>query len=266
MGAIKLPIPIFSNGKEYREVSLKPLQAGVIADTNRVVEKGDTYKAMQTFIAGCVESIGDITDKVAITALIGQMSYQSAHFVAVKIVFHDEKDDGVEGYYKCPRCGEPKVCEYNENPDLDTRDFLSDLPVKFLGEGKDFSVELDNPIEIKNADEGMDIVMKLRARYPTLNDCSMAFSRVGEKDKVRLQFQIYIQSLVAVNDIEVDNKYRNNFGMFVFDHMDRKDIKKFADACEEYGIKTEIAKVCNKCQKDFKVQVNTSNFFVSSLQ
>ena len=46
MGVIKLPIPIFSNGKEFSEVTIKPMLAGAVADTNRVVDKGDVYKGI----------------------------------------------------------------------------------------------------------------------------------------------------------------------------------------------------------------------------
>jgi hypothetical protein len=222
---------------------------------------------LQTFISGCVEKIGDVTDKLAINTLVGQMSYRSAHYLAIKIIFQDEKDDGVEGYYKCPRCQEPKICEANDNPDLDTRDYLSDLKIVFLEDAdREFEIELDTPVEIKDESNGVDGIFKLKFRYPTLNDCSMAFNKVGEKDTVRLQFQVYIQALTGVNDGEVDNKFKNNYGMYVFEKMERKDIARISDACEKYGLVIEVMKICNKCQKEFKVHLNTSNFFGFALQ
>jgi hypothetical protein len=264
MGAIRLPIPIFSE-KIFEEVTIRRLVAGVLADTHRIVEKGDIYKAIQTFVAGGIESIGDITDRPSINSLVGKMPFKSAYYLATKIIFLDEKDDGVEGYYPCPRCNEPKICEAGE--DRDTRDFISDLKINYM-EGKDnlFTVELDNPVEIKDESGGEEGILKLALHYPTLNDCSAAFNRAGDKDKGRLQFQIYVQALEQVNDNEVDRKYKNSLGMFIFEKMDRKDIRKISDKCEEFGMKTEATKICNKCQKEFVVEINTANFFGSALR
>ena len=267
MGTIVLPIPIFLNEKEYREIEIRNVNAGIIADANRFIQKGDSYRGIQTFIAGCTERIGDITDKQAIFSMIGFMPFKSASWVSIQIIFLDEKDDGVEGMYPCPRCGEKKICEFNEDENLDTRDYLKDLPLKVMKDKKStFEIELKKSIFIKDQDQGSEEVKSLEIYYPTLNHCSMALNKIGDKDHVRLQLQIYIQALKSVNDQEIDNRYKNNFGSFIFESIGSEDIKQIGDLVDQFGLETGIKKVCTACGKEWVVNINTSNFFVSALR
>jgi hypothetical protein len=267
MGVIKIPIPIMHNGKMVDEVVMKPLLAGIIADTSKIMEKGDGYKGIQTLVSGGIEKIGETTSRQDIYEIVGKLPYQSAFYLAVKIVMQDEKDDGVEGFYPCPRCNEPKICEFNENPDIDSRDHLSDLEIKVMEDVvTSFKISLNNPIEIKDIDNNDMPILTLEFGFPTLNDCSMAFNKVGEKDKVRLQLQAYIQALKKINDIEVDNRWKNRYGMKMFEEMDRNDIKQISDKTTEFGLQTKMNKICNKCGKEFVIEVNTANFFVSALR
>ena len=266
--SIRLPIPITFDGKTYREASLKSIKASVIADANKVVQRGDTYKAIQIFLTGCLESIEDVTDRHTISGLVGNMPYKTAWYLAIKAIMADEKDDGVEGMYPCPRCGEKKVCEYDKDEDLDTRDYLSQLGVHYKeDEDKDgLEFDLEKPVQILDVDKNVRTIEKLEMAFPTLNHCSRAFGKVGDKDTIRMQFAVYTQALKKVDGEEVDNRFRNSFGIHIFGEMERRDIMKIGDEVDKYGLETEIEKICNKCGKEFKANINTSNFFVSALR
>jgi hypothetical protein len=267
MGAIVIPIPVSVGEKTYREVKIKRTIASVIADTHQILEKGDTYKAIQKFVSGCLESIDDVTDKLSIYNIVSYMPYKSAFYLATRILMLDEKDDGVEGMYICPRCQNKKICEFNEDPSLDTRDYLKDLPIRNMeGDINGFEINLSHPIEIKDVDGNAQIIDTLFMEYPTLNHCSMAFNKVGGKDDIRLQLAIYVQALQQVNGDDVDKQFKNSYGMYIFEQMERDDIRKLGVEIDKYGMSTAVKKICNKCGKEFTVNLNTANFFVSALQ
>ena len=266
MGAIKLPIPVMFNGKILRDVSIKSIKTSVVADTSRVAQKGDTYRAIQIFVAGGLESIGDITDRQTIMNAVGCMPYKSAWYLSVKTIMQDEKDDGVEGLYVCPRCGEKKVCEFNEESQLDTRDFITDLKIKYL-ESDNLSIkyDLESPIIIKDEDGRSEEISSLEFEYPTLNHCSQAFNKQGNKDEIRLQLAVYVEALTKVNEQEIDRKFKSSFGMLLFEQMSRTDIQKLSALIDKFGMETKVRKICNKCGKEWDVNLNTANFFGSAL-
>ena len=268
MGVIRLPIPILTEGNRIRDVETKSkVVTSVIADTTKVMEKGDNYRGIQTFIAGGLEKIGSVSDKQGIYALVGKMAYKSAWLVAVKLLMQDEKDDGVEGLYICPRCQEKKVCEFNEDKELDTRDYLSDLVVRYMEDGDPSTVvhKLESPVSLIDEDKNEQIIEKLELDFPTLNHCSKAFGKYGDRDEIRLQLAVFVQALRKVNDDEVDDKFKTMFGMYIFEHMDKNDTREITKKTEIYGLDTRVQKSCNKCGKKFEVNLSTANFFVGAL-
>lgn len=263
MSSIRLPIPI-NNGKVYEEIDIKEIIAGVVADTNKEVDNGNPYRALQVMIAGCTEKLGEVTEKANIKNIVGTMPYKTAEYVSIKILTMDEKDDGIEGVYNCPRCNAQIICEKTE--DNDTLDYLNDIEIKELKENNPIEITLSDPIEIPVKDENMSIVESMQLIHPTLNGCSNAVAKVGEKDNIRLQLAIFNESIVKVNGIEIDNKWKNRYGMYVFEHMKKKDMRNISNKLSEYGMSSEVNKHCIKCGKDYKATINTANFFVSALQ
>jgi len=267
MGAIQLPIPIFCEGKIYKEATLKPIQASIIADSNKEVQKGNNYRAIQIFLAGGIASIDDVTDKQRIKSLVGKMPFKSAWLLVVKTIMADEKDDGVEGLYECPRCHQDKVCEYNEDESLDTRDYISDLETRYYEEDKEvLELNLEHLVKIEDADGGEQAVSKIELVFPSLDHCAMAYEKVGGGDEIRLQFAVYVQALHSVDGIKIDKKFRKRYGMSIFERMEKNDSIEIGRRIDEYGLITKVEKICTKCNKNFKVNLNTANFFVSALQ
>ena len=261
---IKLPIPIRYNQKKLYNVTLKKPTAGVLSETNKAVESGNRYKALQVFIAGCIESIEDIKDRLEIRSAVGGLTYKAAEYVIAQVsCIRNNGDDGIEGYYKCQRCGEPKVCELT--PEGDTRDHYNALPLKETDEVF-FSVDLDAPVSVHAVEgEPGGTVNSLSMTYPTLNDCSAAYSKAGDKESVRFQLAVYNEALSAINGEEIDAKYRNRFGLTLFDRLEIDDLKKIFFAIDGAGVSTRVKKVC-KCGKEFEVVLNPLDFFDSSLR
>lgn len=261
---IELPIPLTYKGQEYHEVEIGDVTAGLLADVQKIVESGDTYKALACFCAGIILQIDSETDRAAIKSMVNYMPYKALEYVVVKGLLKNDKDDGVEGYYECPRCGTPKTCEYNAEDKLDTRDHINDLEVLTTDKTK-FSIDLKHPIEIKNGEEIIDIVKSLEMNYPTVTDCSNALNKVGLKDPVRMQLAILIEALTNINGKEIDNRWKSNYGAYVFNHLEKDDIVQINTEASLYGYNPVVKKHCLKCGKDFNITLNTSNFFGSAL-
>ena len=263
MGAIKFPIPI-NNGKVYDEIEIKEIITGVIADANREMEKGDPYKAIQMMISGCTEKIGDKTDKASIKEVIGHMPYKTAEYIAIKILLLGEVDDGIEGVYYCPRCDMQIICEKTE--DSDTLDYLEDQEIKCIDENTPIEHELSSPVELPAENEENNYIESLTIKYPTLNNCSNAIKKYGDRDKVRLQLAILNDALVKINGKEIDYKWKNRYGMYLFERLKNNDIRKINEKISGYGIDSEVEKTCRGCGKKFKTPINTANFFASALR
>ena len=272
---MKLPIPIFCNGSIYTDIEIKRAESGVIADTQKVANEIDEYSAMIKFVTGCTESItndkGDIlSDKKRIKQIMTSMSYISVDFVALQIFLKINDDDGIEGIYQCPRCGAQKICELDESNGIDTRDFLNDQKIIYMEnfEKKEIEITLDYSVEIVNEVDGQLIekIENFVIRIPQIKDCINAIQRVGKIDKSRLQFEIYNQALIKVNGNEIDNKYKNRWGKYIFSKMDSMDLMKISKIINQYGIEKKVEKICNNCGKNYKTNLNTASFFDSALQ
>ena len=256
---MKLPIPVLNNGTKISEAEIKSYNAGVIADTQKVAESGDSYRALETFISGCLETLGDLSGS-DLRAAVKNMPYKTAEYLSTKIIVAD-KDDAVEGVYECPRCGNQITTE--NDPEHFTADRISDLDVTYT-EDTFFSIGLKKPVKLPVTDEPIAEVQTIEMDYPTLNQCSLALNKVGRGDKIRLQIAIYVEALRKVNAIEVDKKWKSRWGMILFERMS-DDLRAIGDKANAYGLQTELEKNCLKCGKKFKTNITTSNFFASAL-
>jgi DNA-directed RNA polymerase subunit RPC12/RpoP len=269
---MKVPIKMASNQKVYDEFEIIKPRGGVLADTRKIMDSGDVFPAIKTFIAGCTEAIISIdqeiiTDKPAIKGLINFLPYKSAEFLITKIFTLDPDNDAVEGIYRCPRCGNRIISELKD--DIDTRDFISDLEINFCENSENIILELSEPVVLKNkqTNEILEQIDVIELRHPTMADCIAAERKFGQMDSVRLQFAMYVEALLKVNGNDIDNKYRNNYGMFIFENIKdaRKDLGKLNDEINKYGIDLRLKKNCNSCGKEFTAFLNTQNFFANAL-
>lgn len=270
---MRLPIPIFSNEKIYREIEIKKPNGAVLADTKKATQKGDVFLAVWIFISGCTSAIEDITDKQQIKSLISKMPYRSAEAIAIKIMsdFYSD-DDGIEGVYQCPRCKNKIISELKEEDGIkiDTRDFISQLHIGYCETDSNvIDLELSESVKLKNSatDEIIIEVNSLSLQFPTIENCMSAFKRIGLNDEVRLQYMAYVDALISINGEPIDQKWKNMFGLTLFEGMKdaRKDIGKIADEIKKYGIDTTVEKRCNQCEKVWRPSINTTNFFASAL-
>jgi hypothetical protein len=269
---MKLVIPFSVNGKVYSECEIGKPRASVIADTKRCIdETGDAFSAMRVMLNGCIESFGDVTDKVAIKALIPKMPLKTAeHLVLSVVTMHYADDDGIEGVYPCPRCGTQYIAEIRETDGMvvDTRDHISTLPVVYC-DMADIEImrEFKTAVLIENKANGNVIydINSITIAVPTLENAINAYAKIGARDMVRLQFAMYVEALKKINGEVVDNKFRNSFGMLVFENIRdaRDDLGWIAEQINMYGTDREVKKTCKKCGKVWKATVSTSNFFVS---
>ena len=264
---MKLPIPLSYNGNLYDEVEIKSPSAWVLADTQKEASNGNPYKSLLTFISGCIESIGKTTEKSLIKIMAGFLSYRSAEYLALKILSLGETDDSIEGMYECSRCGNKIICEKDEESGTDTTDHLSDLQLIITDKNQLLTFEIKDRIVIEDTDKNIvDEISSFGLEFPTLNHCINAYNTYGDKDTMRLQFQIYVQALKEVNKTKIDNKYRNRYGMYIIEHLGKNELKDIKNALNEYGVQNVVSKKCSKCGKIFNVAINTSSFFVSALQ
>ena len=126
----------------------------------------------------------------------------------------------------------------------------------------------EEPIEIKSKGEVIEMIENFEIRYPTLADCMKAEARLGHSDTIRTQFNIYAEAIEKVNGQEADAKWKNRYGMLLFENMRnfRTDFKKIDSSMSKYGMKMQIEKQCPKCGKQWEAEVNTSSFFESALR
>ena len=270
---MRLPIQVVAdNGKNFSEVEIKKPNSGLVADVKKLLDSNaNMFIAIKQFVSGIIISIDEISDPIALKGLTKNIPYRSAEYLMMKsFILRNPDNDGVEGVYPCPRCGTQIISEAYEKDGIeyDTRDFISNLEVVYA----DFSsveINLSEPIVIKNLknDEILYSIESIQMVYPTLENCIQGYNSCSDKqDEIRLQFSIYAQALTHINGIEIDSKFRSNFGALLFEKIDNdQDLYKISNAMQEYGLNNKVKKNCPKCSKNWITTLNTNNFFVSSL-
>jgi ssDNA-binding Zn-finger/Zn-ribbon topoisomerase 1 len=268
---IQLPIPIYKDNEVLSKfIEIKKPNTGCIADTKKIYDSGDQYGAIHHFVSSCTEEVytetGSITDKGLIKSVVRNMPYRSAEYAFIQIMLLRHSDDGVEGVYYCPRCGHQVVCEAKKEGGLlvlDTRDFIHKLPVTMIEGLSNIDYTMEYPIEISTT-EGklLTSIESLVMRHPTLGDAIMGVKRADRKDDLRSQFGIYVEAIVSINGVDIDNSWRNNYGMIAFDRIDPDtDLIQLTKKVNEFGIEKRVERTCPNCSKTWRSIVNTSNFF-----
>jgi len=270
---IKLPIPIYFNGEVYAtDIEIKKPNAGCIADAKKISDSEDPYGAIAFFIASCTESLetvnGSVADKGIIKNAIRNMPYRSAEYVFIKIMLLRHSDDGVEGIYFCPRCRTQIICEAKKDKASgeiisDTRDFINQMPVNYTDGFATIRHELSDRIEIRTTDDRvLETIESFTMRHPTLADAISGMRRADKRDELRCQFGTYVESLLEINDQKIDSKWKNNYGMIMFDKADiENDLYEISRKVNEFGIEKRVDRTCPNCGKEWRSIINTSNFF-----
>lgn len=276
---MKLVIPFAVNDKVYTDCEIEKPKASVIADTKKNIdETGDSFSSMRIMLNGCVASFSSldgnvISDKTSIKSLVPKMPLKVAeHLTLNMVMLHYADDDGIEGVYDCPRCGTQHISEIIEKDGMiiDTRDRISQLPVVYCDiPNMEITQDFVSPVLIENKANGNILydIQSVTVGMPTLENAITAYAKVGSRDVVRLQFAIYVEALRKINGEQIDSKFKNSYGMFVFENIRdaKKDLGGLADQINKYGVDKKITKTCKKCGKVWKAVINTSNFFVSEL-
>jgi len=262
MKNIRLPIPIFTNPPIYEVEIIKPT-TGVIMDTRKVADTGDNFLALKKFLSGTI-LIND--DKEKTKRLVGELSIQSAEYLAIQVMLLQyPEDDGVEGIYTCPLCGTSKISKFED--DVDTRDFISDLSIEYYEEDTEINIKKDIDIELLNKKNGNIIltVNSLSMRIPLLKDYIEMSNKLGYQNDVDIQKSVYVQCITNLNGAEFTREEKKLYGNKIIEKMNPRDLNYFAKEILQYGIQSDIDKVCTKCGKKWKAKINTLNFFVSAL-
>lgn len=263
MKNIRLPIPIFTNPPVKECEILKPT-TGVIMETRKIVDTGNHFLALKKFLSGSL-LIGDNPERTK--RLVGELSLQSAEYLATQIMLLQyPDDDGVEGVYNCPRCGTQKICEIKD--DIDTRDFINDLEIVYYEEDEEIPITKDIDVELINKKNGNTIlqVNSLSLRRPLLKDYIEQANKHGYNNEVDIQKAVYVSCITHLNGNEIEREEKKLYGTKIIEKMNPHDLNYFAKEILKYGMQSDIEKVCIKCGKEWKTKINTLNFFVSALQ
>jgi len=265
---MRLPIPIKINNNYHRECEIQAPSPATLADTNKIADS-DIYSAMIRFLQGSIKSIDGNED--INKSLLYKMPYRTAEMIAVDAMLEIDDDDGVEGIYRCPLCGHGYVAEKKMSGDIeiDTRDFISSMPVNYWDD-EEYGVrhEFYNPIVINDGKGNIiEEVRDIEMTFPTMEHCIKAYSKFGRTDEIRFEFAVYLEAITHVNGSEIDSKFKNRFGMYIFENCNmKKDILVIGENMRRYGRDTTVKRTCEKCGRLWRSQVNTSNFFVSGLR
>lgn len=263
MKIIKLPVPIFLE-KPITECEIMRPSTGVIMQTKKVMETGNYFLALKKFLAGTI-LIDDDPEKT--NRLVGELPVQTAEYLAINVILLEfPDDDGVEGVYICPRCGEQKICECVDG--IDTRNFISELPVNYFSENDNQEITKDVDIELldKRTKKILLEVSSITMRFPILKDFIEAVNVVGVNNETDIQKKVYVNCITKMNNTEFTREQKNRYGTKIIDNMSIRNLNHFADEIVKFGMATVIDQVCLKCGKKWKVRLNTSNFFALALQ
>ncbi|DAC71931.1 MAG TPA: hypothetical protein DSN98_07785 [Thermoplasmata archaeon] len=276
---MRLPVPIFRKDTIYTECVLVKPKPFVIANTNKTLDQtGNFFDAMRQLLNGCIKEFKtsediSVSDEVGIKTLIPKLPYKSAEYLGLlSVAFVSPEDDGIEGVYDCPRCRHRIISEHYQKDGLeyDTRDFLSKLNVSYYeSESGEQDFEFSSPVQIVDKASGniAQEISSITMKMPTLESAINAFTKMGTSDRVRLQLAQFAEAIVAVNHVPVDNKWRNNYGLYVLENPnDMEDVYQISRWINQYGLDSTVEKTCSNCGKVWRPVVNTSNFFASGLQ
>lgn len=268
-----LPIPFDFSKRRIISADIDKPKTGILADSHKIAKSGDYYAAMSHFIWGCCKSLIDvsgdeITDRIQIKQALRLIPYRSAEIMGIRAMLLYDKDDGIEGVYICPRCGKKVIAQYEEEDGevvIDTRDFISQLDIHYCVDTENIEHTFTEPVQIINAQtkEPIEVISSIEMKHPNLQHCMNAFQKHGNRDDLRMQCGIYVEALQKVNNSEVDQSWKNKFGMIMFENIGevKEDLVGLTKKVMQYGIDRRVEKSCLDCGKIWKAMINTSNFF-----
>ena len=272
----KFPKKIYIQDRAYSSCEYESPTGGTLANVSKVARGGDYFSGLRMFLIGCIKSISDdngntVEESIQLKQIISKMPTRTADYVCNMIlVEYNDGEDEIEGIYSCPRCGNKIISEKKEidGMELDTCDRITDLEVVFDDGPETFQIALEKPVKFfdDSKKESIGDIGNIVMRFPTIEDGINAFLKWGSQDEVRIQFQMFVNALIEADGDIVDNKFRSNFGMLLFERMNRRDLYSVINKVKSVGMNPERKKHCNECGKDFKATVNTTSFFVSALR
>lgn len=246
---MKLPIRIEVDGEHIEDVELREMSGADIAEVKKVGANGDTYSAFLAFAVSCTKSLGDIEDKKQIREAYKNAPFDAVYAVAVHGMALTRGIDKIEGRYKC-KCG--TIIEHFD-------EFADPLPEAdpIDNENVEFSC---NKIEIVNSktQETVFSVEKLLMKRPTVGDLIKAFHKYPD-DEATMQFEVYKNCILKIDDREISDKDRVNYGDIIFRKMSFGDLSRLNRAISlPFG---KIECVCMKCKKRWLADLDLTNFF-----
>jgi len=267
---MRLICPVNFSNRLFVEAEITDPGGGVIADTNKIIENnGNVFFALLTFAKGNIVSLktdtGEVEEKKeTISQICRNMTYKTIEHLAIQQVLLYNEDDKVEGIYRCPRCNEKIYAEKTKEDD--TRDCIGDLNIVYQEDNKEFSINFDNILEIKNAKgEVIESIQSMSFNHPSIDSYIDAYNKYPT-DSIRLQYKVYENSITRVNSNPITTDWKTKFSKLFFEQQKNRELNKIAKIVNKAGIDGLIYKTCNQCGKEFEVYLNTANFFVSALQ
>jgi len=267
---MKLPLPIIYGSSKYTEAEVIQPTGGIIADTAKIIKQGNIYSAIYNFVAGSISRLSgekEIDNTNEIRTICRHLKYKSAEYLYIQalLLIYDGVDF-VEGVYNCPRCGEQIIAE--ETSTSDTRDRISDLEINYLETEDYFEIDLSDSFEIKTKkDELLYDVKTIGFRHATMEDYIQACAKFSDRDRIRLQYDVFSKCIESINGQVIDSTFRNTWGDYIFEkYRNIRDINKITKEFNSYGYQTKITKRCMFCGKEWQEHLNTANFFASALQ
>jgi hypothetical protein len=257
-----MPVPYEHRGVVLRDVVFARPKAGVVAETRRVADTGQSFQALLGFlVAGVAELGGDgepIADKAAIREAVLDMPFPTINWASIQVLLGIGAKDEIDTYSQCPRC---KTVLQREGPDL-----IRNLEVRYADEPVTATRTLEYPVVITSGGQPVVEVTSVRARCPTLRDCIAAAGRVGYANETRLQFAILAEAVTEVSGEVKDEKWRRTWGATVFERMDTADSRALGEALQGWGYPESLERICPKCNRNWEEAIDTSGFFVSGLR
>lgn len=267
-------IPFESNGKTITGANIQAPITQTIAQTLERARE-DVYGAMSLLAVGSVASLIDedgreISDRAQIKAIMQVAPFRNIEAINIKGLLASGVDDVIEGAYPCPKC---KKVHYtaepnNEDPENDDADRIRRLKMNIPDAVPFIFIELTEPIEKVDADTGevLESIDSLKLRSPTVDDLTRAANRVGINNPTILNCVTYAQATLEVNGKKTDQKWKSEWGQWVYERLSRTDTRKIKDEIARYGLDTTMEHICRGCGKKWSAEVDTGSFFATGLE
>ena len=246
---MKLPIRIDYNGEQIEDVELREMSGADIAEVKKIGQNGDFYSAFLAFAVSCTRSLGDLIDKKSITEAYKNAPFDTVYAVAVFGMALTRGVDKIEGMYKC-KCG--SMIDH-------TGEFADPLPIYESIDNTEIEFDCQK-VEICNSktQEIVFSVEKLLMKRPTVGDLIKAFRKYPD-DETTMQFEVYKNCILKVDDKDISEKDRTGYGDMIFRKMSFSDLSRLNKAISlSFG---KIECVCMKCKKRWLADIDLTNFF-----